>query len=127
LAANTTGFDDARPAHDERDAVAAFPGIALVTAQRATRIVALLLHHGRADIGGTTVVAGKDHQRIVRRAALFKRREHATHQRVSLHHQVRVGNQAALALPLGVDRQRRVRRGERQIEHERLPLPRRIS
>ena len=73
LAADTAGLDDARPAGEERDAMAAFPRVALVAAQRAAGIMAAGFQFRGSDIRRETVVAGEQNQRLAGDAGGFQR------------------------------------------------------
>ena len=120
LVAAAARLDHARPARDEGDAMAAIPGIRLVAAESGTRMVSLRLHLVDADVRRAAVVAGEDHQGIVGDAVALQGVEDLAEHVVGFHYQVGVEVvQSAAPDPAFVHRQRRVRRGHRQIEEER--------
>ena len=72
MGGRSAGRDFTGPAGDERDAVAAFPIIALHTAPRAGAVVLMITPHG--DGGGHlgAVVAGKNDERVFGQAVLLE-------------------------------------------------------
>src|SRR5262249_38732969 len=86
-------LDDARPAHDARYAPAAFPVRVLLAPERRRAAVGPSEHLG-------TVVRGPHHERVVGDAQVFEFLEQHPDHAVMLHHAVRVGAEARLALRL---------------------------
>ena len=102
LAADLAGGDLARPASQERNAVAPLPGVALGAAERAHAVVPVLLGavvDPVLDLAGDlgTVVAGEDHQGVVGQAAALQRIEYLADGPVDLDHEVAVFARPALA------------------------------
>lgn len=119
LVARAAGLHHAGPAHDERHAMPALEDGAFVFTQRPARRMVLRFHFV-VGVRCAAVVTGEQDKRVVRRAARLQRIEHAAHHGIGFHHKVGVGAEAALATPLGVRRDGRVRCGQRQIKQERL-------
>ncbi len=112
-------FDDAGPADDERHAMPALPRVPLVAAQRPAGEVALLLEVADADVRSESVIAGENDQRLVFDAVVAQSGQHSAHDVVGFHDQVgHRALQSTLASPWLIDGQRRVRRGQWQVQQE---------
>ena len=115
-----SGFDLAGPADDERDTVSALPRVGFVASQRAAGMVSVCFKIFHSDVGGATVVAGEYDECILRDAVLFQSSQNAPDNGISFHDEVGEGIKSASFLPFTIYSERGVRRGEWQVEQERL-------
>ena len=113
-------LDDAGPAHEEGDAVAALPDVSRVPAPIRAQINTARLELAEQGLVRGAVVAGEDDQRVVRHAELLERAQHLSDTPVSLQEEVRIEADAALTKEGLRGSDRRVRRGHREVEEEGL-------
>ena len=117
-----TRLDLARPAADERNPVPAIPDVRLVPTKDIVRVMPFLFQLGNPRRRRTAVVAGEDHQRVVGNPVLLQRGHDFADAGVRLHDKVGIGTDAAFRFPFLYRHDRRVRRGQGQVDEERVPF-----
>ncbi len=117
LIANSARLDHGGPADDKGQAVAAFPDIEFVAAQRTAGVVSLRLQLLRAHVRSEAVIAGEKHERVRGLAGLFDRIENLADGGIGLENQISaVIVEPALAAPGGIDGEGCVRSGQGKIK-----------
>ena len=123
LAADRAGWGDPGPAGDEGHPVPALPGVALGAAQVGHAVVAeqarvLVAAAGRGRDALGAVVAGEDQQRVFRQPLLVEGGHDFPDHPVDFADEIAVQARPAAADESLVGDDRRVRRGQRQVEEE---------
>ena len=119
LIGHRSRLDAAGPARDERDAVAALPLIALHPAPRPRAVVLVIGAHVDRRGGLGPVVAGEDHQRVVRHAESLESAHQLADDPVELEDEVTVRPGVRLPLERVGGEGRQVHRLCRVVEEER--------